>query len=94
MSTSTLETEPQTIADLGAPELNEGRRIRIATEIRKSGKSSRPAAALPPPPSDLESLKEDVRKLKESVEAIRDAYNRHHHSNLDGSQTSPTSVEA
>jgi hypothetical protein len=51
-------------------------------------------AGAPPPPSEFESLKDDVRQLKASVEALRDAYNRHHHAHLDGSQTSPTSVHA
>jgi hypothetical protein len=90
MSTSSTieETEPQTIADLGDTiERNEGR-TNIANGIRKSGKTSRPAV-LPPPPSEVESLKEDVRKLKETVDGLKDSYNRHVHASFDGAPTSP-----
>jgi hypothetical protein len=99
MSTSSTieETEPQTIADLGgeSEELiikRPGGLIKSAAGIRKSAATRVPR--LNPPPSKFESLQDDVQQLKETVEALRDAYNRHHHSNLDGSQTSTTSVVA
>ncbi len=101
MSTST--TEPKTIADLGDPK---GEVLPPPIESKKKSKLvMERAEALaraegffasvlePSPPSEVESLKEAVRQLKESVEALRDAYNRHHHANFDGSPTSPTSLE-
>ncbi len=100
MSTSTLQTEPKTIADLGGDTsgtTDYKGEVFPPPEPKKKSKLARAesffASCLETsPPSEVESLKDDVRKLKASLEALRDAYNRHHHSNLDGSQTSPTSL--